>query len=52
MVWVGLMGGACYANCMYAYNTRKDVPDRVRRTKLVHVWFCPPCYKDSNTTTT
>merc|ERR1719359_358271 len=22
MVWVGFMGGGCYANCMHAFNTR------------------------------
>lgn len=30
MVWVGLMGGACYANCMYAYNTWSSIPDNYR----------------------
>jgi battenin len=30
MIWVGLMGGSCYANCMYAYNTRSTIPDNFR----------------------
>jgi len=30
MVWVGLMGGCCYANCMYAYNTWSNIPDNYR----------------------
>jgi len=29
-VWVGVMGGASYSNCMYAYNTRKDIPNELR----------------------
>ena len=29
MVFVGFMGGAVYANCMYLFNTN-DVPERFR----------------------
>ena len=28
MVFVGFMGGACYANCMYLFNTSADIPNR------------------------
>ena len=30
MVFVGFMGGAVYANCMYLFNTKPDVPERYR----------------------
>ena len=32
MVFVGFMGGAVYANCMYLFNTKPDVdvPERFR----------------------
>lgn len=30
MVFVGFMGGACYANCMYLFNTKPDIPERFR----------------------
>lgn len=30
MVWVGLMGGATYSNCMHLMNTSPDIPDNYR----------------------
>jgi battenin len=30
MIWVGLMGGSCYSNCMHAYNTSSSIPDKYR----------------------
>ncbi|KAL1523069.1 hypothetical protein AB1Y20_018029 [Prymnesium parvum] len=30
MVWVGFMGGACYSNCMYLFNTSRNIPDKYR----------------------
>ena len=30
MIFVGLMGGATYANCMYLFSTRKDIPNEYR----------------------
>lgn len=39
MVWVGLMGGGTYANCMHIMNTSPDIPDRLRELG-VNVCFC------------
>ena len=30
MVFVGFMGGACYANCMLHFNTSPAIPERFR----------------------
>lgn len=30
MVWVGVMGGCTYANCMYGFAKRPDIPDNLR----------------------
>ncbi|KAL3912596.1 MAG: hypothetical protein SGPRY_008282 [Prymnesium sp.] len=30
MVFVGFMGGACYSNCMYLFNTSSAIPNRFR----------------------
>jgi len=30
MIWIGLMGGACYSNCMYAFNNREGIPNEYR----------------------
>lgn len=30
MIWVGLMGGATYSNCMHLMNTSPDIPDSFR----------------------
>ena len=30
MVWVGLMGGAAYSNCMHLVNTDPDIPEDLR----------------------
>jgi len=30
MIFVGFMGGACYANCMYLFNTSAGIPDKFR----------------------
>lgn len=30
MIFVGFMGGACYANCMYLFNTSNAIPIRLR----------------------
>ena len=30
MVWVGLMGGGAYSNCMHLINTHPQVPDELR----------------------
>jgi len=30
MIFIGFMGGACYANCMYLFNTSPGIPNRLR----------------------
>lgn len=30
MIWVGFMGGAVYANCMFLFNTAPQIPDKYR----------------------
>ena len=30
MIFVGFMGGACYSNCMYTFNTSTEIPDKLR----------------------
>ena len=30
MIFVGFMGGACYANCMYLFNTSEGIPNKYR----------------------
>jgi len=30
MIFVGFMGGACYSNCMYLFNTKAGLPEKYR----------------------
>ncbi|CAD7938630.1 unnamed protein product [Amoebophrya sp. A25] len=34
MIWVGFMGGACYSNCMFLFNTSKSIPAAYRELGL------------------
>jgi len=40
MVFVGLMGGACYSNCVNAFNTRKIIPADVRELGINLSFTC------------
>lgn len=34
MIWVGFMGGACYSNCMYLFQTDPKIPNDLRELGL------------------
>lgn len=43
MIFVGFMGGACYANCMYLFNTSGRIPDRLRELGINVGFFMSNC---------
>lgn len=34
MIWVGIMGGCTYVNCMHAFGKREDIPDNLRELAI------------------